>query len=85
LRGSDYPFGSDGCAGGDALPDSIRGSFTVDDQLKVSQTRTVVDGNELVVAKGADPTLYQNFTAYLRFIAQIHNAFSLHNPRKLIA
>ena len=85
LGGFDDPLGSDGSARCDSLFDCIIGRFSVDDQLQIAQARAVIQCNELVVAKCPHPTLHQNFPSYLRFIAQIHNAFPLHNPRKLFA
>ena len=85
LGGFDDPLGSDGSTRCDSLFDCIIGRFSVDDQLQITQARAVIQCNELVVAKCPHPTLHQNFPSYLRFIAQIHNAFPLHNPRKLFA
>ena len=71
-------LGPDGRAGGEPLEQGFLGALAVEDKLQVAQARSVIDGEELVVAEGAHPAADGDILPDVCRVEQFGNGVSLH-------
>ena len=71
-------FRTDGGASGQALEQGLLGALPVEDELQVAEAGTVVDGQELVVAEGANPPANRDILPDQCRVEQFGNGVSLH-------